>query len=150
RSHGLLVIEDCAQAYTGAEYTGHPDADIALFSFGTIKTATALGGALLRVRDRAVLERMRGLQRQYPVQPRAAYTRRVVKCALLKALTARWIYGAFVRGCRLAGTDHDAVAHHAVRGFAEARWREDIRQQPSTPLLALLACRQRRFATRRL
>jgi dTDP-4-amino-4,6-dideoxygalactose transaminase len=51
----LLVVEDCAQAYCGTEFDGHPDADVAIFSFGPIKTATASGGGLLRVRDGELL-----------------------------------------------------------------------------------------------
>ena len=29
--HGLLVIEDCAQAYIGDHFTGHPDSDVSMF-----------------------------------------------------------------------------------------------------------------------
>jgi len=47
---GLLLIEDCAQAYGGHEYRGDPRADASLFSFGPIKTATALGGAVMVLR----------------------------------------------------------------------------------------------------
>jgi perosamine synthetase len=150
RSHGLLVIEDCAQAYTGPEYTGHREADISLFSFGTIKTATALGGALLRVRDRATLERMRRRHREYPGQAPAGYARRVLKGAFLKGLAGRAPYAAFVRGCRLAGIDHDALVHGAVRGFAGRCLRDEIRQQPAAALLALLERRLRRFDAARL
>ena len=53
KQHDLLVIEDCAQAFVGSAYAGHPDSDCALFSFGPIKTATALGGAVVPVRDAA-------------------------------------------------------------------------------------------------
>ncbi len=53
RKHGLYVAEDCAQAFAGRHFTGDPAADVTMFSFGTIKTATALGGGLLCVRDAA-------------------------------------------------------------------------------------------------
>jgi len=43
QEHGLLLWEDCAQAFDG-RYAGHPEADAVMFSFGPIKTATALGG----------------------------------------------------------------------------------------------------------
>src|SRR6185369_9747418 len=68
RQHHLLVAEDCAQAFAGRHYTGDPRSDVTMFSFGPIKTATALGGALLCVRDRGVLARMRKLQAGYPIQ----------------------------------------------------------------------------------
>ena len=66
REHGLLVIEDCAQAYTGSEFRGHAEADASMFSFGPIKTATALGGAVIRVRDDRLLDRMRRCTRPIP------------------------------------------------------------------------------------
>jgi perosamine synthetase len=35
---GLLVVEDCAEVFEGVEhYSGHPGADLSLFSFGSIK-----------------------------------------------------------------------------------------------------------------
>ena len=79
RQHDLLVIEDCAQAFVGSAYAGHPDSDCALFSFGPIKTATALGGAVVRVRDAELRSRMRDLQNAYPMQSRSAYLKRLVK-----------------------------------------------------------------------
>src|SRR5205814_10141043 len=50
--HRLLVVEDCAQCLRGSEDLGDEQADVSLFSFGSTKTATALGGALARVGDR--------------------------------------------------------------------------------------------------
>ncbi|HVH72560.1 MAG TPA: DegT/DnrJ/EryC1/StrS family aminotransferase, partial [Candidatus Dormibacteraeota bacterium] len=32
KRHGILVLEDCAQAFTGMDYTGHPETDAAMFS----------------------------------------------------------------------------------------------------------------------
>ena len=46
QEHGLLLWEDCAQAFDG-RYAGHPEADAVMFSFGPIKTATALGGVIV-------------------------------------------------------------------------------------------------------
>jgi dTDP-4-amino-4,6-dideoxygalactose transaminase len=44
KERGILVLEDCAQAFTGPDWKGDPRADVSMFSFGPIKTATALGG----------------------------------------------------------------------------------------------------------
>src|SRR4029079_9325611 len=54
KQHDLLVNEACAQVFSGTSYARHLDSDCALFSFGPIKTATALGGAVVRVRDAAL------------------------------------------------------------------------------------------------
>ncbi|MBA2535674.1 MAG: aminotransferase class V-fold PLP-dependent enzyme, partial [Rubrobacter sp.] len=67
REHGLPLVEDCAQAFQGPDAVGDPAADVSMYSFGTLKTSTAMGGAVFRVRDRGVLRSMRELQAAYPV-----------------------------------------------------------------------------------
>ncbi len=94
RRHGLLVIEDCAQAFAGDAFRGHDDADLSLFSFGPLKTATALGGALLRVRDPALRLRMRSLQARHRQQTRRSMAVRVAKFAALKLLSQPGVLGA--------------------------------------------------------
>lgn len=54
-----MYEQDCAQSFAGMAYTGHQDADVSMFSFGTIKTATSFGGAILRVRDSDLLTEMK-------------------------------------------------------------------------------------------
>lgn len=148
RSRGLLVIEDCAQAYAGPGYRGHDESDVSMFSFGPIKTATALGGALLRVRDAQLRARMKRLQAGYARQTRAQYAARVAKYAGLKLLSGRVLYTLFVAGCRLLGKNHDAVIGGATRSFAGAELLRAIRRRPCAALLALLARRLRRFDPR--
>lgn len=70
----LLVWEDCAQAFTGPDDTGDPRADVSMYSFGALKTCTALGGALLKVRSRSLLERMRRTQAGWRPQGRRCIT----------------------------------------------------------------------------
>jgi perosamine synthetase len=148
RSRGLLVIEDCAQAYAGPGYRGHDESDVSMFSFGPIKTATALGGALLRVRDAELCARMKRLQAGYARQTRAQYAARVAKYAGLKLLSGRVLYTLFVAGCRLLGKSHDSVIGGATRSFAGAELLHAIRRRPCAALLALLERRLRRFDPR--
>lgn len=145
RRHGALVVEDAAQAYAGPAYTGHPDADVSLFSFGPLKTATALGGALARVRDPALRARMRDLQRSYPEQSAGAYRRRLLQFAGIKALTYRPGFTAVSRGLRAAGRDVDSVVADAVRGLARQKDPRSLQLRPCEALLALLSRRIRRF-----
>lgn len=147
---GLLVIEDCAQAFAGSDFSGHPEANVSMFSFGPIKTATALGGAVLNVRDPRVLARMRELHAAYPTQGRGTYFKRVAKYSALKAISGRWFYGYFTRFCGWLGKDYDRVVNGAVRGFAGDGFFERIRKQPSAPLLALLARRLSNFPDREI
>ncbi len=145
REHGLLVIEDCAQAFEGDGYRGHPDTDVAMFSFGPIKTATALGGAIFRVRDGKLLADMRGAYDGYPVQSRFSYFRRLLKYGVIKIMSTRWFLGSVARGCRLFGGDHDGLSNRIARGFAGPGFFDRIRKQPNATLLAMM---QRRITQR--
>lgn len=145
---GLLLVEDCAQAYVGPGWRGDPGADVSMFSFGPIKTNTALGGAVLRFRDPAWARRIREAQASLPLQSRGAFLARLLKYAVLRFLLLRLPFTLFVWGCRLAGRSHDEVIAGAVRGFAGAELLAAIRRRPSAPLLALLHRRIRGFRER--
>jgi FAD/FMN-containing dehydrogenase/dTDP-4-amino-4,6-dideoxygalactose transaminase len=149
KRHGILVIEDCAQAFTGPDYTGHPETDVAMFSFGSIKTMTALGGALLRVKDAELLRKMRTIQRIHPAQTRKQFAGTVLTHVLLKLFTLPLLFGMFYRGCKLFGADFESVIAK-VRGLDEEDWLKEIQWQCSYPLLALLAHRLRTFNAERL
>jgi perosamine synthetase len=150
REHGLLVAEDCAQAYVGSQFTGHPEADVSMFSFGPIKTATALGGGILRVHDRPTLAKMRTLLTQQPLQSRWMYLRRVLKYAGMKVLSVRPLYGPIICAWRALGRDPDKLVNGAVRGFAGPDFFRRIRRQPSAPLLSLVRRRIAKFDPRRI
>lgn len=142
--HNLIVIEDCAQAFVGQEYAGHPDTDCSLFSFGPIKTATALGGAVVRVRDAQLRGRMNGLQGDYPHQSRRAYLKRLIKYAAYRLLCKRVNYGLMVRVFGWFGKDYDEALGNAAHSFGAHNFFEQIRRQPCVPLLRML---ERRIAT---
>jgi dTDP-4-amino-4,6-dideoxygalactose transaminase len=141
RRHDLLLVEDCAQSFRGPGNAGDPLADISLFSFGPIKTATALGGALVRVQDPVLRARMSELQEVLPVQPRLEYATRVLKFMALLVLARPRSHWVFARAVGLVGRDFDNVVNGAVRGFPGPDLFARIRRRPSGPLLALLGRR---------
>ncbi|MCH7715601.1 MAG: DegT/DnrJ/EryC1/StrS aminotransferase family protein [Gemmatimonadetes bacterium] len=143
RTRGLMVIEDCAQAFAGPGYTGHPDSDVAMFSFGPIKTATAFGGGLLRVRDANLLARMRQRQQEYAVQPTGAYAARLLKYAVLHAVSGQVMYGTVLALLRAVGVDHDRLVHRLTRGFSGPEFFARIRRRPCVALLRMLHRRLR-------
>src|SRR5829696_486505 len=151
---GLLLVEDCAQAFQGPDRMGDPAADVSMYSFGTLKTSTALGGAVLRVRDREVLGRMRGIQASYPSQGRGGYLKKLLKVLGLVAVSRPGSYGLLARACTRLGSDLDALVNGVVRGFPSREpaamflWR--LRHRPSAPLLAMLSRRLRTFDGERL
>jgi dTDP-4-amino-4,6-dideoxygalactose transaminase len=155
RRHGLLLIEDCAQAFRGPSDVGDTAADVSMFSFGPIKTASAVGGAVLCVRDAGLLQRMRYAQDRWPVQSRFHYAGRLLKALCLVLLERPLAYGLLARLCALCGRDLDGLVNSAVRAFpasggVDGDLFKKIRRQPSAPLLALLARRLRTFDASRL
>jgi perosamine synthetase len=151
RKHRLTLVEDCAQAFRGPHDPGDPLADVSMFSFGTLKTASAVGGAVLRVREPDLLEKMRRLQQCWPLQSRRRYAGRLLQTLCLVLLGRPLPYGLLSRVCGVLGRDLDALVNSAVRASPEGRnlagW---IRHQPCAPLLALLAWRLRTFDEARL
>ncbi len=150
RRHGLFVVEDCAQAFERVGDTGHPDANVSLFSFGPLKTATALGGALVRVSDPALLERMRRIQAHYPSRTRRSYLLRIARFAALKSLTWRWSTAALMRLPWFSRGNLDRQLEDAVRRLTRDKdpskpgtRRQALELRPAAPMLALLARRLR-------
>jgi perosamine synthetase len=148
--HKLFVFEDCAQAYTGNQYQGCPEADVSMFSFGSIKSYTALGGALLKVRDPQLLERMREAHARYPMQSRGLYGKRLLKYMGLKLLSYRPVCGFFIRVCRAMGFNYDLWANRSARGFPGEELFIQIQHRPCAPLLSVLKRRLERFDPQRL
>jgi perosamine synthetase len=146
----ILVLEDCAQAHTGADFRGDPLADVSMFSFGPIKTATALAGGVLCVRDRAVLDTMRTSQAQWPVQSTWGYAKRLMKYGELKAISTAPVYAVFVRVCTLFGVTQDKLIQSTIRGFKGGDFFEKIRHRPSAALLAVLRRRLERGSEKRV
>jgi len=154
KERGLFLVEDCAQAFQGPEKMGDRAADVSMYSFGTLKTSTALGGAILRIRDREVLDRMRRVQASYPLQGRGGYLKKLFKGLGLVAVLRPRAYGLLAGACTWLGSDLDALVNGVVRGFPprepEAAFFRRLRHRPSAPLLAMLSRRLRTFDEKQL
>jgi dTDP-4-amino-4,6-dideoxygalactose transaminase len=157
RRHGLLLIEDCAQTILGPNDSGDRRADVSLYSFGSIKTATALGGALVRVGDPGVLRRMEAIEASWPRQPRREHALKALKYVALVALDRPLPFTVLTSAARMVGFDLDRFVNSTVRAFrpqpgedAEAAFLHWLRRRPSAPLLALLERRLAHFDLGRL
>lgn len=140
---GLLVFEDCAQAFTGDGWYGHERSDVVFFSFGPIKTATALGGGVLRYRSAELRAAAAAVQAQWPVQRQGAFARRVLRFCGLSFLSLRPVFTAFTATCDALGKDWDAMIAQSARGFSGGDFFQRIHTQPCAALLALLERRLR-------
>ena len=68
----------------------------------------------------------------------------------MKCLSHPWPYAAITRGCKLCGMDQDDFISGAARNFPPDRLFERLRQQPSDPLVRLLARRLRTYPLERI
>jgi perosamine synthetase len=115
-----------------------------MFSFGPIKTATALGGGIFVVRNPRLRQAILHELSQWPVSPTRLYERRLGKYALLKFLSdSRWRYGAWAKILRLCGRCHDDVIMRWTKNVCHATFWQTLRMRTAYPLLQLLARRIR-------
>lgn len=145
RQRGVMLIEDCAQAFVGPHWAGHAEACVSFFSFGMVKTMTALGGAVTRVRDPALRSALQAAQRAWPVQTREVVDGRIAAAGTFLSFADPGVYGEFVAGCASAGRDLDETVNGSVRGFPGTDLTRQISARLSPPLMSLLARRLERF-----
>jgi len=145
--HRVLLVEDCAQGFQGAEDGGDALADVSMFSFGILKTGTSLGGAMLTVRDTDLLARMRRLQARWPVQAPRSQLKRVIQAAAFVVLTRPVPFGVLARLCARLGVDFDRLVNSAAKAFpadTPAQLVRRLERRPGAPLLMLM---ERRLLT---
>lgn len=140
---GIALVEDAAQAYAADGWRGSDRAAISLFSFGTIKTSTALGGALSTVREPVVLKRMRVRQSEYPVRSRHVMATKVARAAAIKLFSSGLLYGGIVKICEKTDRDHGSILNASIRGFPGGIRPERLRVRLDEAQLALLERRLR-------
>ncbi len=138
---GIVVVEDCAQAFLGTGFSGHSDADITFFSFGSIKTSTSLGAGVGFVRNKQEAEEMERIVSAYPQEPSHLFRNKVLKYAVLKLLSNSLIYGFFVRCLSLVGIEYDRFVSEQVKGFPGNELLAKIKRQLSSGSVRLLARR---------
>lgn len=137
KAHGLIVVEDCAQAYDGV-YQGNPQSDVVMLSFGLIKTNTALTGALLRFNNETFFTEVSALNRQLPVQPTKIYLKKILNATLIKLFTKRLPFQLAYGLCKRLNKDFDAWLSSFTRGFPGSALMKKIKHQPCSANLFLL------------
>jgi perosamine synthetase len=134
----LMLIEDCAQAFSGMSYQGDDRATISMFSFGTLKTATALGGALFTVRNQDLLTRLRSSRTNLPAYNNLYFAKKLARTAVILSVVNESVYPLILRMITEMGHDHDVFINGSVRGFSGDGFFEKIRKQPPPALMGLL------------
>ena len=142
QKHNIVLIEDCAQSFYSKSYSGNPKSDISMFSFGTIKTSTALGGGILVVRNNLPLvNKMQDLNDAYPIQNRIEFILKVIKYFLITFLSSPRIFPWVIKFIKRKNIDYDLYIHNLSRSFPSGHLFEKIRRQQCFPLLKLLKYR---------
>ena len=128
----IEIWEDCAECYTGCitsqhGYVGSSYADIQFFSFGVIKTATALGGGIAIIKEtsetksnqRLVVDKMKRIQHMtYEQQSNYDYFTKLSKVIILQLCSRNWILlGIIVQLLNFFGIDYDNLVTSSVKGF---------------------------------
>jgi len=153
REHDLMVVEDCAQVYDGGDYLGHPDSDVVMFSFGSIKTATAFGGGVFRMKDRELMATMRQLQSAYPIQGELKYLYKLLRYSAFKWLSWYPLLAMIVAGYKILGLPYDKIFNGLAKGFPGPDFFDRIRTRPSSGLLSVMlrrmTCYNKRLLDRR-
>jgi perosamine synthetase len=117
KRNNILLVEDCAQSFAGWQYLGHPDADLSLFSFGPIKSCTALGGAVTLVRDKDLAEKMQSIESHYPIKSELWFVKRTLKYLCLKLLSIPLVFGILLTCLKRLNIDLDRSIGSLTRGF---------------------------------
>lgn len=146
KTHNIAVIEDCAESFCGFDRLSHPATDIALFSFGVIKFSTAFGGAIAKVKDEGVYEKMVQIYNQCTTQRRREYLKKILKYFFVYIfLNVPSIIKPAMYLTRTFNIDHKKIVVTLLRGFPD-QMMQRIKQQPSTALLYMLRERFRTFS----
>lgn len=138
QKHNLVIFEDCAQAYAGNIYQGNPASDVVMFSFGFIKTNTAISGAVIKIKDPLLLADVLARNEQYSRLTSAAYIKKLYKATLVKLLSNKTIYTGFYKLVKVARKDFDEVLASFTKGFPGDNIFELIRHRPCLPNKKLL------------
>lgn len=112
----IFIFEDCAQAFEGVNgYIGGHKTDLSVFSFGSIKSITALGGAIGFTKNFTLKLEMIKLLIQNKKNTDNEFRVKIFKYIGLKLLSNELVYGIFILVCRFLKIDYDQLIISSVR-----------------------------------
>jgi perosamine synthetase len=143
KEHGVLFIEDCAQAWTHDAPSIIPEADLAFYSFGPIKAHSSLAGSLLVFKESTLSQKLDAALKALPPKSETWFLWRTLKMTALKFLSGPRIYWLLIAVLTALGKDVDRIVGGAARGFSGDDVVSAVRFAPPLRLIRLAA---RRFA----
>lgn len=134
--HGLILFEDCAQAYRADDWRGDPRGDVTMFSFGPLKTCSATMGGIVRYRDPEVHAKAREIQSKLPLQGRYQFFGRLILFLEFLFITQELPYTVVSGIATRLGLAE--MLNTPVRNFRGRNQLKKLRKQPGYQLLALM------------
>ncbi len=138
RRHKLLLVEDNAQGFSDTSFRGSPEADITLFSFGLIKTRTALGGAVVFARDEALLRALEKQTAHYPRVSTSTFYAKWARAVVLQCLSQPFLFGSLWRVLQWRGVNPDVRLSQMTRSMGGKDLLVSVRRRPHRATLKLL------------
>lgn len=135
--HSLLLIEDSAQYFDGTYQS--QISDIRMFSFGTLKACTCLGGGIIEIKDAQLKAKVQKLYKKYPIASNLQFLKKLVKISCIKIVSHRTILSIVYALCKLFNYNPDNFLYKLTKGFPTDTFYEAIQKQPSKLLLKLMA-----------
>jgi len=146
--NNLYVLEDCAECFHDPKDNGNPNADLSLFSFGSIKLNTAFGGGLTVVKNNEVLYRkMKAMNESYEILPNKFFAKKIAKNLVpMVALNNPTMNKIIRHTANALNIDYKEAVVAMLRGFPpDDDFLPRFRKQMPDAMLALLAARMRDF-----
>ena len=148
KQYNIYIVEDMAETFFDINYNGSPMADISIFSFGTIKLNTALGGALNIVRgDEAIYRKMKGIYESYSYLSTSFFLKRWIKVIpVMLALNNTYLNGYGREIVAKMGIEYKEKVVGLVRGFHPTDdFLSTFRKKLPTSMLAFLYYRLKSY-----
>jgi dTDP-4-amino-4,6-dideoxygalactose transaminase len=145
KRNNLMVVEDCAQAFSGDEYKGNSESDVVMFSFGLIKTNTAVSGAVLQINNPDLFTAVSRLNSQLNAQSTKVFFKKSLKAILIKLITSKLIYTTLYKISIIQKRDIDEVLSGFTRGFPGLGLLQKIMYRPCNANVKLLERKLKNF-----
>ena len=138
----IMIVEDCAQTYAGLNsYIKEAKTDLSMFSFGSIKSITALGCAIGFTANDELYSIIKKRFSKYERVANSRFRSKVLKYLLLKILSNPFIYGIFIFTCKVLNIDYDKAIISTIRNFPSNELLKSIRMYPPNSQLKYLLYR---------
>lgn len=145
KESGLFVLEDCAESFSGLSSQGHDQSHLTFFSFGAIKYATAMGGAIVKVRNAELLNKMRSRLQTYPMFSGGDYVERLFRYSIVMFIINNpLVTKIFINSMHVAGIDYKEKIVSLLRGCSGDIIKK-VRHQPSTSMLRFMLYKLQQF-----